>query len=111
MHVEQRILRQRNTPQGNFTILPTEVANLPTETGSGGCRTPTPPLSAMPGRGQIMKFVLLDHSSAPLRNPPFLAEPPPYCGLPPFYISANPLKFFRAERALGPTPIILVGNK
>ena len=33
MHVEQRILHQRNTPQGNFTILTTEVANLPTETG------------------------------------------------------------------------------
>ena len=33
MHVEQRILHQRNTPQGNFTILPTEVADLPTETG------------------------------------------------------------------------------
>ena len=40
MHVEQRILHQRDTPQGNFTILPTEVANFPTETGSGGCRTP-----------------------------------------------------------------------
>ena len=40
MHLEQRILHQQNTPHGNFTILPTEVANLPTETGSGGCRTP-----------------------------------------------------------------------
>ena len=33
MHVEQRILHQRNTPHGNFTILPTEQAQ-------GGCRTP-----------------------------------------------------------------------
>ena len=36
MHVEQRILRQRNTPQGNFTILPTELADLPTEQAQGG---------------------------------------------------------------------------
>ena len=42
---------------------------------------------------------------------PFLAEPPPFCGLPPFYISSNPLKFFRTEHAPGPTPIIFVGNK
>ena len=42
MHVEQRILHQRNTPQGNFTILPTEVANLLTETGSGGGVAPPP---------------------------------------------------------------------
>ena len=47
MHVEQRILHQRNTPQGNFIILPTEVANLQTETSSG-VRTPTPFLSAGP---------------------------------------------------------------
>ena len=41
MHVEQC-----DTPQGNFTILPTEVANLPTETGSGVCvAPPTPPLA------------------------------------------------------------------
>ena len=56
-------------------------------------------------------ILLYDHGSALLRNPPFLAEPSPFCGLPPFYISANPLKFFRAERALGPTPTMLVGNK
>ena len=36
IHVELRILHQRSTPQGNFTILQTEVTNLPTETGSGG---------------------------------------------------------------------------
>ena len=35
MHVEQRILHQRNTPQGNFTILPTEVANLPPPPSAG----------------------------------------------------------------------------
>ena len=45
MHVEQRILHQRNTPQGNFTILPTKVANLPTETGSGGVAPPQLPLA------------------------------------------------------------------
>ena len=45
MHVDQRILQQRHTPQGNFTILPTEVAKFPTETGSGGYRTPDPPLA------------------------------------------------------------------
>ena len=33
-------MHQQNTPQGNFTILPTEVANLPTETGSGGVAPP-----------------------------------------------------------------------
>jgi len=49
IHVEQRILHQRSTPQGNFTILPTEVANLPTETGSGGVlHPPTHPLGAGP---------------------------------------------------------------
>ena len=48
MHVEQRILHQRLTPQGNITILPTEVANLPTEAGSGGVSHPPPthPLAA-----------------------------------------------------------------
>ena len=40
MHVEQRILHQRNTPQGKFTILPTKVTNLPTETGSRGVASP-----------------------------------------------------------------------
>ena len=40
MHVEQRILRQRNTSQGIFTILPTEVANLPTEQAQGGVAPP-----------------------------------------------------------------------
>ena len=49
MRVEQRMLHRQNTPQGTFTILPTEVANLPTETGSGVCRTPPHiPLSARP---------------------------------------------------------------
>ena len=49
MHAKQGILHQRHTPQGDFTILPTEAANLPTETGLGGYRTPTPPpLSAEP---------------------------------------------------------------
>ena len=37
MHVEQRILHQ-----GKCTILPTEVANLLTETGSGGGVAPPP---------------------------------------------------------------------
>ena len=38
--------RRNVTPQGNSTILPSEVANLPTETGPvGGV---TPPLSAGP---------------------------------------------------------------
>ena len=49
MHVEQRILHQRNTPLGNFTILPTEVANLPTKTGSGGVAPSTHTLSAGSG--------------------------------------------------------------
>ena len=40
MHVEQRILHQRNTPQSNLTTLPTEVANLPTEAGSGSVAPP-----------------------------------------------------------------------
>ena len=40
IYVEQRILHQRNTLQANFTILATEVANLPTETGSGGVSHP-----------------------------------------------------------------------
>ena len=35
MHVDQRILQQRHTPQGNVTILPTEIVDLPTETGLG----------------------------------------------------------------------------
>ena len=49
MRVEQRMLHRQNTPQGTFTILPTEVANLPTETGSGGVsHPPIPPLSAGP---------------------------------------------------------------
>ena len=48
MHVEQHILYQGNTPQGNLTILSTEVANLPSVTGSGGCRTPSHPPSAGP---------------------------------------------------------------
>ena len=41
-------------------------------------------------------------------------SPPVHCAflcLPPFYISSNPLKFFCAERALGPIPIMLVGSK
>ena len=50
MYVEKRIFYQQHTPQGNFTIFPTEVATLSTETGSGGCRPPTktqaqPPLA------------------------------------------------------------------
>ena len=56
MRVEQRMHRQ-NTPQGNFTILPTEVANLPTETGSGGdvAHPPTsPPLA--PGLNIYFNF-------------------------------------------------------
>ena len=36
----QRILHQRITPQGNSTILPSEVANLPTETGPEGSSHP-----------------------------------------------------------------------
>ena len=40
MHVDQRILQQRHTPQGTFTILPTEFINLPTETGPGGMPPP-----------------------------------------------------------------------
>ena len=49
MYVKQSILHQRHTTQGNFIKLPTEVANLPTETGSrGGVATPTYPLSAGP---------------------------------------------------------------
>ena len=52
MRVEQRMLHRQNTPQRTFTILPTEVANLPTETGSGGGSHPltSPPLSARPER-------------------------------------------------------------
>ena len=47
MRVEQRMHRQ-NTPQGTFTILPTEVANLPTETDRGVVsRPPHPTGSAM----------------------------------------------------------------
>ena len=34
-----------HTPEGNFTILPTEVVNLPIETGPGGCQTPAHPLT------------------------------------------------------------------
>ena len=45
MHVDQR----RRTPQGNFTILPTEVVNLLTETGPGVMSDPPHPLSAVPG--------------------------------------------------------------
>ena len=37
--------------QGNLTILPTEVVNLPIETGSGGCHTPAHPLA--PGLPQL----------------------------------------------------------
>ena len=40
MHVDQRILQQRHTTQGNFTILPTEFVNLSTETGPRGCHPP-----------------------------------------------------------------------
>ena len=40
MHVEQRILHQQKTPQGNYTTLPTDVANLPTETCTGGVAPP-----------------------------------------------------------------------
>ena len=43
MHTEQRILQQRHAPQGNFTILPTAVVNLPTKTGSGWGWGVTPP--------------------------------------------------------------------
>ena len=44
MHAEQGILHQRHTSQGDFTILPTVAANLPTETGLGGMSHPlTPP--------------------------------------------------------------------
>ena len=49
MHVEKRIWHQRNTSQGNFTILPTEVVNFQTETDPGGVTPPTSPLSAGPG--------------------------------------------------------------
>ena len=48
MHAEQRILQQRHTPQGNVTILPTEMVDLPTETGLQWCYTPPHPLSAGP---------------------------------------------------------------
>ena len=54
MHVDQRILQQRHTPQGNVTILPTEILDLPTEIGLGGCHTPTSPLSAGPAFSQII---------------------------------------------------------
>ena len=37
-------------------------------------------------------YPYLIHSSAPLCNP-LSRGTPPFCGLPPFYISANPLKF------------------
>ena len=40
MHLEQGIVHQRHTPQGNFTILPTEIANLSTEIDSGGAELP-----------------------------------------------------------------------
>ena len=55
MHVEQRILHQQHTPKSNFIILPTEVANFPTETGSGGIQSTHIPLSARPGCKQILR--------------------------------------------------------
>ena len=42
---------------------------------------------------------------------PLSSGTPLFCGKPTFYFSANPQKFFRPERTLGPTPIMLVGNK
>ena len=45
IHVDQHSLQQRLTPQGNFTILPTDVVTLPTETGLGECHPPTSPLA------------------------------------------------------------------
>ena len=56
MHVDQRILQQQHTPQGNCTILPTEAANLPTETVPGG-HPPNSPLSA--GSDMATKYDLL----------------------------------------------------
>ena len=49
MNVDQRILHQRHTPQGNLTSLPTEAANVPIETGPEGCH---PPLAPGLPRGQ-----------------------------------------------------------
>ena len=48
MHVDQGILHRRNTPQGNFIILPTEAATLLTETGLDEESHPHTPLSARP---------------------------------------------------------------
>ena len=33
MHIDRPIFQQRHTPQGNFTNLLPDAANLPTETG------------------------------------------------------------------------------
>ena len=54
---EQRILHQQHTPQSNLIILPTEVANLPTETdsGRGVSQTTILPLSA---ESEVVKIKL-----------------------------------------------------
>ena len=63
MYVEQRILNQCYTSQGNLTIfpteffnLPTEVDNLPSQTDSGGVALPTTSFSAGPEQMFDFKF-------------------------------------------------------
>ena len=56
IYVEQRILHERNISQGNFTILPIEVANLPTESGLACvAHTHSPSLSARPDLASFLK--------------------------------------------------------
>ena len=62
MHVEQLNLHQRNKLQGNFIILPTEVANSPTKTGSGGGVAPPhthPPLAPGLREQYVLSNILL----------------------------------------------------